>query len=341
METLKEFNNRPFVTPLSVGHVALEHVTSSYISFVGKTGFFKLEGESEYVAPESEAISFYLKNHVMALINQRFHVNEPLEEPYICLLHDYHRTMQVKFLRAFFYVLLICTREARHAKKKTAVEKDYPDLFSWFCEIPHNHTEAISYLINGKKPDVTLSRYVKFLCDVFSKCSWSGGYGGKAWNKVATSLKYFADGEISPEMFIDTVWTLSHNNGPIFNKGILYSCQHNKALLKILDVQRSGQIPNLVSEAYGNDKFILDEHTEYLKLTKSLFPELGGSIDWDLVKSLGAVGSYPTTTDAVTDPTYGKTKTKTYKYPPTISNETLVIKTGTSVKLVKMDRAGA
>ena len=57
-------------------------------------------------------------------------------------------------------------------------------------------------------------------------------------------LVRFVSGEFSAEMMLDTVWTLAHNGGPIFNKGQFYACTANA--LRILDVQRSGQIPEAV-----------------------------------------------------------------------------------------------
>jgi hypothetical protein len=70
---------------------------------------------------------------------------------------------------------------------------------------------------------------------------FSPGFGGRAWGAIADCLVSFVDGTYSPEVMLDVVWTLCHNNGAIFNKGMFYESYTN-TLYRILDIQRSGQI---------------------------------------------------------------------------------------------------
>jgi hypothetical protein len=95
-------------------------------------------------------------------------------------------------------------------------------------------------------------------------------------------------GEFTPEMFGDTAFTLAHNNGPMFNKGMLYS-NYSSEFKKILDVQRSGQIPQYLSEKV----FIGDVVPTYMAEAVVVFPaELTGTVDWYKVEALGALGNY-------------------------------------------------
>jgi hypothetical protein len=57
-------------------------------------------------------------------------------------------------------------------------------------------------------------------------------------------------------MMVDTGYTLAHNGGPIFNKGMMYS-GYNHNIYALLDIQRSGQVP----------EYILDK--EYTFITKT------------------------------------------------------------------------
>ena len=92
---------------------------------------------------------------------------------------------------------------------------------------------------------MTIGKFCEALAWQFYHCKWAGGYGGKKWGVVTDCLVRFVKGEFSAEMMMDTVWTLSHNSGPIFNKGQFYGMYgHN--LYRILDVQRSGQVPEAV-----------------------------------------------------------------------------------------------
>jgi len=52
----------------------------------------------------------------------------------------------------------------------------------------------------------------------FNEGNWLGGYGGKAWGKVAEILGEWHSGDLSDVLFVDTAMQLQHNCGCIFNK---------------------------------------------------------------------------------------------------------------------------
>jgi hypothetical protein len=95
-------------------------------------------------------------------------------------------------------------------------------------------------------------------------------------------------------MMVDTVWTLSHNNGPIFNKGQFY-CHYNAALLvRILDVQRSGQVPEAILYDPAIKSFLVPELTDIMKAAHAEFAgKIGPCLDWLRVEALGSKMKYP------------------------------------------------
>ena len=246
-------------------------------------------------SPEEDAVTFYMLNHAVSLVRQRVHPLEPLGD-YLPILNTYNREIGLKAERMFNYLLVICTRESRHnhASESSGVMKAMWSKYGEQIKDFHiyirgtSSTESVNRLIS-KTPETTLGQYTKFLAEVFHEGNWSGGYGGKAWAKVAEVLRDYVWGTISAEMMMDTAFTLAHNNGPIFNKGVFFT-GYSSNLYKILDVQRSGQIPQLVKQlSYSSESPI----TFYWELCRSFFPEFDGEVDWYKVEALGSLHSYP------------------------------------------------
>jgi hypothetical protein len=200
-------------------------------------------------------------------------------------------------VRAFYYLLLICTRESRHNKSLphdlAKIEAKFGPEVAQFIKSSGGAESKIHKALLEKPPVTTIGDFVKCLQWQFYHSKWSPGYGGKAWGKVTDCLVSFVTGEYSAEMMMDTVWTLSHNNGPIFNKGHLYGMYNSHKLLRILDIQRSGQIP----QAIATDSAVAHyAHPDLVKIMAALaehFPEINGVVDWFKVEALGAVGHYP------------------------------------------------
>jgi hypothetical protein len=132
------------------------------------------------------------------------------------------------------------------------------------------------------------------LVEVFHTGKFSGGFGGEAWGAIADVLNDYVHGKLTAEMMLDTAFTLCHNNGPIFNKGMLYD-GYTSDIYTILDVQRSGQVPQLV---YSCD--VIQVNTEAVQeVWKTCYGALGDKllenthyVDWFKVEALGALHSY-------------------------------------------------
>jgi hypothetical protein len=93
-------------------------------------------------------------------------------------------------------------------------------------------------------------------------------------------------------MMLDTVWTLAHNGGPIFNKGYLYKC-YSHTIIRILDVQRSGQIPSAVLSDGPIGHFVQPGLKAHMQQLMARFPDkIASYVDWMVVEALGSVNHY-------------------------------------------------
>jgi hypothetical protein len=244
-------------------------------------------------SPDTDALEFYTLNHCAAIAKKQFTPNEPLPEWAIFVLKNYTDTAASQGKRMLHYILSICTQEMRHLHVGY-LQDDWwnsvaPEMKKFICD--NHEVEAVkSYMDHA--PDATVGQFMEAMSYGFHKGKWSGGYGGHAWGKVADACVEFLNGKTSMEMLVDTGFTLAHNNGPIFNKGMMYD-SYSGSFIKILDIQRSGQMP----------EYILDK--DYSFITKSAHvveavqqvlkarpDEFRGWVDWNQVIKMGAKESY-------------------------------------------------
>lgn len=269
---------------------------------VGRLNYFmQIKPTGMSVVPEHEALRFYMMNHAFACLQDRFDPEEPMPTEFNTIANSYFEESGESTARAFYYLLLICTRESRHVKNAEVVRpalnaKHGSGFMSFNDTIRGKDSLTAAEIFRKSPPDMPLGRFTNGLVDVFNTGHYNGGYGGKKWGVVAKVLTDFVWGKITPEMMMDTVWTLAHNNGPIFNKGMLYAGHTTHELLTILDVQRSGQIPQLVNDCELGAPWISKITTHHKNLRKYVATTLGGEfnahVDWDVVEKLGSVKQY-------------------------------------------------
>ncbi len=255
-----------------------------------------MQTASDRTSPEGEALKFYFANHVFGTIASKYDPNEPLPEPVYDVARGYVKLSNDLVVKLAYYVLMIITREARHfhgpSNVISSIKNECGKNAADFCNaiLGHNEMGAIDMLRNSP-PDVSLERYVRAMVKIFNEGSWGGAFGGPKWGHIAETLRKMVAGITSPEMFADTAFTLAHNGGPIFNKGMLYKHYDGHRLLKLLDVQHSGQIPQLIDQM----KNVLDVPTlQFIDKARSVFPQdLSGYVDWYRVEALGSKSKYP------------------------------------------------
>lgn len=321
MGTLNQHRSRPTLAPIDLRPVTVAQVMAQY-----KPLRQYLDQHATDVArPEHEALSFYLTNAAVAQVMQRCAPDEPLQELEV-LVDRHHEVIRVAALRLFFYLLLICTRESRHLHSDKAFYNQLAiahGCMDFTKAIKGMDSMSVVHRMISNPPPYPLGKYTDHLVAVFSEGAkhglFSGGFGGKAWAEVAKVLRGFVHGTLSAELMLDTGFCLSHNNGPIFNKEVLYTTYNDYELKKILDVQRAGMIPQLVH--MGASPFVNAQHREFhAQATQLLGAEFQGVVDWDKVMSLGAVQNY------------SAEKAKQPKLPP---DQVLFVSPALSVKKVK------
>lgn len=303
-------HSSPWFKPLDRSSVSLPSVVKSLNEYMnwkspypdgyglvaGTGSYGKHEGISG--SPEVDALVFYMLNHAVSVITQKTH-------PYASLwklgpvVELYREQLAIRSTRMFFYLLLICTRESRHAKNSHSdpvmqglSSKYGSDILDFWNSIKGSGSSGAADKLMKYPPDVLLGNYVRFIQELFYKGSFSGGYGGKAWGKVTDCLVDYVTGKFSAEMMMDTAFTLCHNNGPIFNKGMLFDT-YSHEIYKILDVQRSGQIPVMIANketSFHNNPVV----SSLMSVVRKVLPDIfEGWVDWYKVESLGSLKKYP------------------------------------------------
>lgn len=292
---------RPGVVLRDMSNTTVQAVTNSINEFMSLPNLGSLAGvhhpEPIMGNSERDAVVFYLLNHAVSLVRQKFH---PYQKLGACeeILNTYHTELATRSTRMFAYMLIICTRESRHAKNGYS-DTLWTDLVSKYGvgvkefhkTIKGTSSDNAKNNLLSSPPNSTLGMYTSYLAELFHNGSFSGGYGGPAWGAVADVLRDYCLGKLTAEMMMDTAFTLCHNNGPIFNKGMLFE-SYSSEIYKILDVQRSGQIPQLI--ANKESKLAKDStvYAHWVMCHTILGDVFSGHVDWFLVEELGALHQY-------------------------------------------------
>lgn len=270
--------------------------------------------------PQEDAVTFYTLNHCASLVRKTFTENEPLPEWAQTIMQSYTDACMAQGERMLHYILSITTREMRHVSGSTTfwsgLTKAVGPAMMNFIKINkgHNENDAVQKYMHHP-PQVSIGTFIEGMSYGFWKgwgdytpenweANWSGGYGGPKWALVADAAKAMLTGQTSMETLVDTGYTLAHNGGPIFNKGMMYSSQNANMLLTALDVQRSGQMLDLMFETQTMGVKKTPAAEAAATLIKEYLPQaVKGYLDWNLVDALRPEKEKtesPTKYDAVT-----------------------------------------
>lgn len=277
------------------------------------------------LCPQDSALEFYLCNHAYSLLKTRKHPYAPLTPVETMIVERYTRASLRIGARLFFYVLLICTRESRHAgidsgvRDKLIEDHGYECFNFWIDHLDCASSSSAVESFMSSAPAVPVMTYAAFLQSVFLLGGFGTQFGGKAWADIATCLVEYTAGRASLEVFLDTAWTLCHNNGPIFNKGIIFLHHDSGVLTQILDCQRAGCVPQYL---HDNQNHYPGELLIFKYAVEDIFPEeFGGSVDWNMVHGLGAVGTHTESSTVVPEPTTKKYQVDHQTWVPMVSRE--------------------
>lgn len=267
--------------------------------FVAKVNEYMKDQDNK--SPEEEAVRFYLLNHLVSVLRAKKHVLEPLDAFEDVVMEEYTSLLFGSGLRAVMYLIQICVQEARHGAQRstfkgTLEEKGHSVQYPENCFEWYTGCEGVSQW-KQSPPDVQLIDFCRFVPVCFSYGIFGSSFGGQPWANVAECLNGFVSGKYSVEVLMDTIWTLAHNTGPIFNKGYLYHHQDNDKLAKLLDVQRSGQMPALKSVGHFSSlsssaviKGLWDRVSEFA----DRYPEeVSTDFDYMALANSNPLGSWP------------------------------------------------
>lgn len=293
---------RPGNVPRDMSDASVYHIAKKarVLMECPSIGHFTLGDDSAKpcVSPEGDALRFYMLNHAMAKVRLACHPLQSLGA-YLPVVEAYNLALSSLSTRMFFYLLLICTRESRHAKSsgdspqgKELIKKYGIDCWTFTETLKGLSPLPAANKFMASPPNVALGPYVRYLADLFNTCSFGSAFGGSKWGAIAELLRDFVIGKLSAEMMLDTAFTLAHNTAPIFNKSMLFD-MYTSELAKILDVQRSGQIPQYVASSPTIGQWLKPTLHVCRSALQGDFAE-GVYVDWYLVEELGALNSYPT-----------------------------------------------
>lgn len=295
-----QLHARPLARLRSMGSVTMGQAADRMGAYMATP-----EGQ-EKVKPETDAIWFYLMSHAMRELTMAYDPHEPLPPAAMGLVEEYNLRAAKSMQRALYYMVVICAREARHLptthKEKVKAAITEAGLHPSTLKAVGHFQDTSDWTMATKVfrqylSDAPITDVLESLRLTFENDGYTGGYGGKPWADVTRCPEDFVKGRITAEVMLDTVWTLAHNNGPIFNKGFLYS-HHSHVLIEVLDLQRAGMIPLLtwVESGVESVKYVTPEHRAF---RDKLLLAVPGSADfqkapinWLRVKELGAVGHY-------------------------------------------------
>lgn len=248
--------------------------------------------------PVEDALRFYTLNHLAMILRKEFTPHQKLPDWARAIMRDYLECVASQGSRMFKYVLLIITRESRHIHNKEHsfwgpfVEKYGAELKAFNEAIRNKGTDGTANYLIDNPPAALVGAHVEAIEYIFREGKFSGGYGGLPWAEIAKTLLMLLKGELTMETFLDTAYTLAHNGGPIFNKGMFYD-HYDGVIFKVLDVQRSGQMPQYVLEYHEHDGDLHDV-LKHVKNLREAFPDaLGHYVDWFQVEALGSKNKYP------------------------------------------------
>lgn len=275
---------RPGTMRRSLAHVPLKQIGPAAKSSINAVG--------SKVTATREAISFYMLSHAMNEIGLRVDQDEPLGDM-LPIVEQYHHALNTLGFRLFNYLVIITTRETRHITNNQHHQlenKHGAELVQFTTKVKSESQDALF----NTQSDITLGTYLDYVLDIYNPqyVHWGSAYGGPKWGAVTQALRDFVYGDLNMEMLLDVGYTLAHNGGPIFDKGFHYNGSAH--LLKVLDVQRAGQMPNLVKS-----KAVPLVESGHVDLLKMIEEKINGFtvdpwVNWKLVEELGALnGPYP------------------------------------------------
>ena len=135
--------------------------------FADSTRQYKAAYSKGVPVPDEDAVKFYCYNHLLSILSQNYTLNETLPEFAQQFGGAYLQNLSDQGRRMLHYLLLICTREARHLKSgstspfwQLCVQKHGPVFADYLRALmTMNEDIAVSHFMNTP-PDMSIGEYM-------------------------------------------------------------------------------------------------------------------------------------------------------------------------------------
>ena len=146
---------------------------------------------------------------------------------------------RLRFIDSFMYTYLCAavSGELRHApgrfgNKVSAQEKAAMDLYGVTADFKNDQTRnGTQKRFLGGTTATQTTDFLRLADGMFNNYDWKGGYGGPKWGEIAVCGLNRSIGKLDKIQFIDLVFDLKHNGGPIFDKNKAVDNSHLQSFL--------------------------------------------------------------------------------------------------------------
>lgn len=230
-----------------------------------------------------EALRFYFMDHCFHLVKNENKTIAQLSPEMSELVNLYLNELSKTSQRIFTYIICASLYEAGRMPAQT-------DKFWEFIETQYGskiHDVLYNVKVSGwgniKEKEILklnepIQTFLSAIMSCFSSGKWWFGAGGKAWSDITRCARDVTEGHHSLQEMTDLAFSLCHDRGCMFDRGIIYSVygnntsHHNVTIYHVLDIQASGQIPQWINKnRHCVEKDTLNIFDKFYKFFKEEF----------------------------------------------------------------------
>lgn len=233
VNTFNAYYSSPLYSKINFENVPYEHICRSMKECKGQKSI------------DATAVEYYLSSHALHLLQNKYPKEEQMPENVYLAISKQKESLNEIAMRVFYYLIKICPEEAQFGQERNAGIYDF--ISNSVSPRAAEYAKSILSRGGSAPKDLTIYEALKSVEMIFRFAQWTPGFGGLAWAQITQVALEVVSGNNSLDLMVDKAFTLSHNNGAIFNKGHFFS-MYTRDFYSILDIQASGQIPQAINE---------------------------------------------------------------------------------------------
>jgi hypothetical protein len=273
--SLKIFLESPLLSHLSFDQMPTSEVMKHVINRYNKEKSLNLN-----IA--QEALRFYFMDHCFHLVKNENKTIAQVSPQMADLIDLYLKELSKTSQRVFTYIISASLYEAGRMPAQTG-------KFWEFIETQYG-SKVFDVLNNTKgsnwghlkekeilKLNDPIQTFLSAIMACFSSGKWWFGAGGKAWSDITRCARDVTEGHYSLQEMTDLAFSLCHDRGCMFDRGIIYNVggygvNSNLNIYQVLDIQASGQIPQWIRQNRSSvEKATLDIFDKFYVYFKDEF----------------------------------------------------------------------